>query len=232
MGLSSTPSAELVAAHARAGTLLLPPGLAWTAAPGSNLRSLFEGFAGAWALLGVRVADLLAENAPETTVEMLSDWERVLGLPAPCDTFPTTTPRRRAALLAKLLMDRGPSVAAVLALAGDLGWNVADVSIVEEKAFRAGVGRAGDVLQGEDWAHVWRVVAPIVNPIFADCATATCTDALVDVDNDPLECFLLAAAPAHSILRVEFSAPYTGHAPWTEVTPAPVPLKLSTPQTS
>lgn len=226
MGLNTVPTAAELADYTRAGILLLPPGLAWQPLVGSDLRKLFEGFAGAWARLGIRVADLLLENDPTTAVETLEDWERVLGLPAPCAALSATIARRRAAVVAKLLAKRGPSIGAIKALASDLGWESLSIEIVEEQAFRAGVSTAGDVVQGEDWGHVWRVIAPTVNPIFATCASSTCTDTLVDVDNDPLECFLELVKPAHTVLLVEFSATYTGHAPWTNLTPTPAQLAL------
>lgn len=229
MALGSEPTAELVLEYARAGRALFPRGLAWSDAIGSNLRNLLDGEGRAWARIDGRIADLQAEADPATTTELVEDWERLLGLPDPCPIISTTLQLRRAAILAKLTSDRGLSVGAFIDLAESLGWLAVDITIIEEKAFRTGVSTTGEVLQGEDWAHVWRVVAPVVNPIFAAAGLSAAGDALVAYDNDVLDCFIQNSKPAHTLALVEFTGLYTGYAPWTHLTPNGADLALATP---
>lgn len=101
---------------------LLPPGAAWTREPGSVLSQFLLALADELARVDLRADDLIAEVDPRTTFEMLSDWERVFGLPAPCVPAGQTTTERRNALVAKVTAVGGQSRAYFLAIANALGY--------------------------------------------------------------------------------------------------------------
>jgi uncharacterized protein YmfQ (DUF2313 family) len=63
---------------------LLPPGDALPREPGSRLERLLAVPAGELARVDGRVEALLTESDPSRTAEMLTDWERALGLPDEC----------------------------------------------------------------------------------------------------------------------------------------------------
>ncbi|MCA3288244.1 MAG: DUF2313 domain-containing protein [Roseomonas sp.] len=63
---------------------LLPPGDALAREPGSVLERLLTVPAAELARVDGRVEALLAESDPARTAEMLTDWERALGLPDEC----------------------------------------------------------------------------------------------------------------------------------------------------
>lgn len=63
---------------------LLPQGLAWPRENDARMRALIRGLAEEFARVDALGNDLLREVLPSTTIEMLSDWERVAGLPDNC----------------------------------------------------------------------------------------------------------------------------------------------------
>jgi len=67
---------------------LLPQGLIWTRRHDSNLRRVLEALLYENANVDLRARDLEREAIPKTTSELLTDWERILGLPGPPDPLP------------------------------------------------------------------------------------------------------------------------------------------------
>lgn len=232
MALGENAPAELVAEYARVARALYPRGLAWAEGLGSNLRKLLEGQGDSWGRVDVRAGDLLAESDPRTTSELLTDWERVLGLPAPCSTLPELLQLRRAAIVAKFTGNFGQSKQDFLDLAASLGWDSASITITEERAFRAGISRAGDRAYSEEWAYVWRVTAPEEKPSFFLAGESSAGDRLVETDNELLRCFLEELKPAHTVVLVDFVDPWVGYSPWTDLTPSGAVLELVAPGTS
>ena len=62
---------------------LLPPGLALTQDPASNLTKLLTAFAEVLVGVDASIAGLYDEADPRTTNQLLPDWERVCALPDP-----------------------------------------------------------------------------------------------------------------------------------------------------
>ena len=134
--------------HARAIAQLLPPGAALTRDPDTVLGKLMLGLAGETERLSNRTLDLIEEADPRTTVEMVGDWERILGLPSACGTPPDTLEGRRAAILARLLASGGSSRAALVALAAAMGEHI---RIIERRPIQFGLTCFGDGSEfGED----------------------------------------------------------------------------------
>lgn len=93
--------------YAHAMSALLPVGEVWSRDPDSTLMRIVVALTdvvGRWA---DRVATfLLVEAFPPTSLWLLPDWERVLGLPEPCIPLDDLTIAERQALVAEKLARR------------------------------------------------------------------------------------------------------------------------------
>ena len=177
---------------------LLPPGQAFPRDPGTTLHDLLDGMSIELARVDGRASVLPQEVNPATSAELLSDWERVAGLPDKCSgVLEETLQGRRNALLAKLTSTGGQSSAYFAALAAELGY---DVTIEQFRPFRAGRSVAGDALTNGAWAFTWRVRAPEVTVISFRAGRSAAGEALRAWGNDTLECKFNQLKPAHTIL--------------------------------
>jgi uncharacterized protein YmfQ (DUF2313 family) len=111
--------------HADLLRLLLPPSSIDAWAVSINAELVAEGKA---LDLALGYADMLLQEAdPRTTAAMLADWERVYGLPDPYITaagISQSFAERRAALVAKVVMQGGQSPAFFIGLAASLGYTI------------------------------------------------------------------------------------------------------------
>jgi len=133
---------------------LLPQGAAWPMVMDSVLHRLLRAWAAEFERLDQRAAQLLSETDPAATAEMLSDWERVVGLPDPCVTTTQTVAERRQALEGRLTSVGGQSRDFFIQLAARLGYTVtidefpsaaaATAAGTKRTWFRAGSGAAGE----------------------------------------------------------------------------------------
>ena len=124
---------------------LLPPGRAWPRDPDTAMTATIEGWARAYARVHARQANLVRDSSPATTIELLPEWEKTLGLPDPCLGSSPTLQQRQSQVLARFTDTGGQSIGRLSSYAGKLGYSVA---ITEFAPFRAGVSRAGDALNG------------------------------------------------------------------------------------
>lgn len=142
---------------------LLPPGPAWSRALGSVIGRPMEAMAEALARVHGRAQQLLRESDPRETLEMLPDWERIMGLPDPCAGPTPTIDQRRAQVLARFRQLGGPSAEALEAFAADLG---VIIQIGQVGPFRVGRNTMGDHLGPVEFTHVIKVTAPAPqNPV-------------------------------------------------------------------
>jgi uncharacterized protein YmfQ (DUF2313 family) len=184
---------------------LLPPGKAFPREDGTELHKLLDGMAQELARIDARGERLIVDANPLGAVELLSDWERVTGLPDKCaGTLETTQQGRRNAVVSKLSSTGGQSPAYFIAVAAALGYAV---TIEEFRPFRAGMSRAGDPLTNGGWVHTWRVRAPSVTIIPFRAGQSAAGEALRTWGNDTLECKINQLKPAHTIAQFAFFAP-------------------------
>ncbi len=135
---------------------LLPPGKAWTRDAGMVLTDLLTAFAAGWARIHSRARELLVEAFPDTTEELLPEWEASLGLPDPCAGPLPSVSLRRAQVVERLTNPGGQSVPYFIRFALALGY---EITITEFAAYT--VGRPiGVPIYGEAWSHAWEVSAP------------------------------------------------------------------------
>ncbi|MDD2109305.1 YmfQ family protein [Pseudomonas asiatica] len=182
---------------------LLPLGQAFPRDPGTTLHNLLDGMSTELARVDARAEVLLREVNPATTMEMLTDWERVAGLPDKCaGTLESTVQGRRNALLAKLTATGGQSKDYFIAIAASLGY---EVTIEEFRPFRAGVSEAGDALTNGDWIFTWRMHAPEVTVIPFRAGMSAAGEPLRVWGNDTLVCKIRQLAPAHTAVLFAYN---------------------------
>lgn len=147
---------------------------------------------------------LLDESDPRSTLQMLTDWERVLGLPDACSLgVATTLQERRSAVVAKITARGGSTLAWFQALAVSLGYTV---TIETYKPFRAGISRCGDRLNGgASVRYYWRVRVSGPRTTLFRTGASQAGDKLGKIARaTDLECRLTKLKPAHTYLIVSY----------------------------
>ena len=173
---------------------LMPRGRAWPTEDGAALTRLLAGFSGGLSRNHNRAVDLIDEADPRTTVELLTDWERVCGLPDGCSAVGAgTLTERRNAVVAKITSQGGQSRQFFIGLASSLGYSVA---IDEFNPFTCD-SECEDPCCDEPWRHAWRVNAPEVTVREFTC-DSPCEEPLASWGNRVLECAIGRLKPAHT----------------------------------
>lgn len=180
---------------------LLPRGAAWDIAPGGTFAGLLLAFAAELARIDARALDLLDEADPRTTLELLTDWERLAGLPDACTGAPTEIGERQIALQQKLTGIGGQSRADFIELAARIGY---EIEIEEHRPARVGM-LAEERCKDEAWAFAWTVTIQPVDGLFqAEGFIAhfkvgdPCETRIRGFGSLDLECVISRAAPAHT----------------------------------
>lgn len=178
MGLSAE-------AYARQLKQLLPRGLLWKLEEGSWLSKTLLAISDELARIDGRSDVLVEEWDPRTTVELLADWERVLGQPELGMTLPTTTADRQVNVARAYVAIGGATPAFFVAL-----------------ALRAGFVAAYDEVS----AYTWRLTVTLAQSTVAytlvhqearaDAARAE--DRVESWTVPQLEPVILRAKPAHT----------------------------------
>jgi len=176
---------------------LLPPGQAFPREAGTTLHDLLDGMSIELARVDGRGEALPIEANPASTNELLSDWERVAGLPDKCSgVLEETLQGRKNALLAKLTSTGGQSAAYFIEIAAALGYTV---TIETFKPFRVGRSRVGDLLTNGPWAFTWLIRAPEVSVTSFRVGQSAVGERLRTWGNDSLECKINQLKPAHTV---------------------------------
>lgn len=185
-----------VDAHRQKRASLMPEGVLWPQGAESTTQKLQIAKAEEDARVDATAQQLINESDPRTAFDLLTDWERVCGLPDKCSELTDTLADRRAAVVTKLTGLPSQTPAYYQAMALGLGY---DVTITEFRPFCAGSGQAGEPVLSAAWAHAWQVNAPetTVQSFRADNATAG--EPLRSWGNDKLECVIQQHAPAHTV---------------------------------
>lgn len=177
---------------------LAPPGSALPQSPDSTWQLLLEARAGVFESVDARADVLIEESDPRTAYELLSDWERVAGLPDPCVDREQTIAERRAALLRVLTSTGGASRKYFQELAADLGY---DVTVEDYTAHTV-----GDPVDKPIYGIAWRwafTVRSAEETVTYHAVTGDVGEALATWGNDRLECVIERLKPAHT--RVLFA---------------------------
>ena len=192
-------------AFARLLANLLPSGDAWPEEPDSVQAQAIRALAQTFAALNERGNALIADAFPGTTVELLPEWERSLGLPDECSPLEPTVLMRQRAVVAKLLARGGASIPAITAYARAA---TGDVIAIEQFApFRADASLADDAADEVEWANAWMVSLPGEVTEFPFLADSSYADEPLDVFQQGVtECRLRQVAPAHTRMLFRYGA--------------------------
>ena len=175
---------------------LLPVGAAWEQnAPGSVVSATSDATAGELARVDQRSDDLQNELDPSTATEMLTDWERVLGLPEDCTNVVGTLSQRRAAAAAKYALVGGQSPQYYIDLAAKNGF---EITITEFQLFTMG-SSMGDPITSEADIYSFQVNAPEETIRDFVSGGSQSGDRLREWGNEQLECLINKYKPAHTI---------------------------------
>lgn len=182
---------------------LLPPGEAWTREADSILGRVLAAAGDGLARAHGRALDLLDERDPRSTTELLTDWERVAGLPDECAPDDLTTAERREQLHSRLAGTGGQTVAYLKSVAADLGFDVEirdDFPVATARSLKA-----GDALYGPAWGYALRVTAPSQSIRVFQAGRNAAGDPLRVWGREALmECVIRRDAPAHSPLYFQY----------------------------
>jgi uncharacterized protein YmfQ (DUF2313 family) len=171
---------------------LLPLGAAWPRIADTVLWNFWFVPADTYAAVHASDCTLLAEAYPCGAVDLLPEWEAMVGLPDVCtqDAWPVPIAQQQALVCAKLAARGGQSRAYFIALAAAYGFTV---TITEHPPWRlgrdhlcptGGSGAIGPVGACQFW---WEVTVVASGP----------------VDPAVLTCVLQRAAPAHTVVTVK-----------------------------
>jgi len=179
---------------------LLPPGPAWPRDLESLVTKLLTAFAAEYARVDQRIEDLLNEADPRTTTQLLSDWERVAGLPDVCTGPLDSIAARRDALVARLTNLGGQSRQYYIDLAAALGY---EITITEFRPFTVNSG-VNDPLCSQEWRFVWQVNAA-QDTVRRFTVNSGVDEALASWGNALLECAISRLKPAHTLVQFAYT---------------------------
>lgn len=196
----------IVAKYKQLFRKLFPRGFAWDskAVDGTEFADFIAALSNEPCRVEERGFDFLDEMDPNTTFEMLDNWERLLGIPDECtpDGDPSLFDRR-VRVLQKLTTGGGQNEAFFKLIAQQLGYNVDIFDVEDFKDFRVGAARVGDALTNTTpsneggWAYTFQVKAPAEFVRRFRVGQSTVGDRLVSFENETLECVIRKFAPAH-----------------------------------
>lgn len=189
----------------------MPRGWAWTNEGGSNLDKLVDAQASELERVDAKALDTLRQILPDTTLELLAEYETLTASNSTCGTPPTTIEERRAAVLAKLISQGGASHKYFKDVAKALGFAI---KIRDKfKPFKAGQSRAGDRAMDEGWTFIWNVIGPDTTTRYFRAGKGAAGERLAEFGSDLLECTISNIAPAHTkILYSYFTTEHQGAA--------------------
>ncbi len=142
---------------------------------------------------------LVLQADPRAAVELLTDFERVLG-PDPCgrDLDPLTIEQRQRLAHQRWTGTGGQSMPYMISIAQKLG---VAVTIEEFWPSRAGVLRAGQPLRREGCQFVWRVNIPgLITVTNFKAGASRAGQPLGSFELSSIECELRRVKPAHTEL--------------------------------
>lgn len=183
---------------------LLPPGRAFTRDPSSVLTKVITAIAGMLLTAQLKLEDLLEQADPRRATSMLSDWERLLGLPDQCTPVGLQLADRQRSAFQRLTEQGGQSRPYFIELAELLG--EPGVTITEFKRFTCN-SSCNDPLVIEDDVFSWMVNIPhpALNARFFNC-NSPCDSALQEYTPSVIECALAKRKPAHTSVFFSYSA--------------------------
>lgn len=182
---------------------LLPAGRAWPEESDTTLDALVRAITAAFAEVDLHDANLLDEILPNSTFDLLPDWERVAGLPDSCSVLGATVTVRRASLLEKLVSKPTLNPSEFVRIGRTFG---VEITVEEHDQTRAASSSSLDTSGGR-WRHVWWITIPTSADVQRFNMLSTFDTPFRSVGrNTEMECRLQAASPAHTELFIGYNA--------------------------
>lgn len=175
---------------------LLPEGPAWS---DEIVGRLVTALAIEPARLDSRIADAVREADPRTAVQLLADWERVLGLPDKCTADAALSMAERQGIAsAKFTAQGGQSRAYFIDLAARYG--EPDVTIDEFRPMNCN-DACTSIVYAEKVRYAWRVNIPrnVGLGVPMNCQSL-CTAPLYRWEVSRAECPIRERKPAHTLV--------------------------------
>jgi len=195
---ASTRQASDYAAQMRQ---LLPPGAAFDFPEDGVFASLLLAFGDELARVDARASALYREADPRAALELLPDWERVLGLPDDCTGEPDGALERQVAVHQKITGVGGQDRGSFEEIAARLGY---EIEIEEHRPLRAGA-LVNDRSKGEAWAFAWTARIQPTDDVFIEREFIAhlkvgdpCNRRIRGFGALDIECVIRRAAPAHT----------------------------------
>ena len=180
---------------------LLPAGRAWPEEADTTLDALVRAMASQVAEVDRSASNLLTEILPNTTFNLLPEWERVAGLPDICSVLGSSITIRRASLLEKLVTKPNLNVTEFERIGRTFG---AVITVEELDQVRADAIVGLDTSGGK-WRFVWWIGIPLSADLRYFRMTSRVNERFATFErNTELECRLENAAPAHTELVVGY----------------------------
>jgi len=181
---------------------LMPRGRVWRRDASSMLSALMLALAPTWTRNARAAAQVLLDASPDTTTNLLGEWEWSLGLPDACTAANPSVEQRQAAVRAKWGARGGLTIAYFTALAADLGFTITITEFAPST-----VDMSCDLPLSEPaWAFVWEVTAPQAVSFYFSVDQTGVDDALETYDAGELVCRVTADAPAETFVFFTFSS--------------------------
>lgn len=162
----------------------MPRGVIWSREPSKNLYKYAAGYAPRLEAVELSAEGLLLEMRPETTFQMLPEWETYLGLPE-CNVAGQTFESRRTAVIEKYHRKGGLQTWNIEKLAADLGFEVEVQELFPHHCLRG----CDYPLYEEKYRHLLRIYVKGITQAYATCLD-DCLTPLVSQTAAILECTL------------------------------------------
>lgn len=136
---------------------LLPRGAAWPRDLGRVLTSFWQAIGDTLAAHAASAAHLLVDAFPPTTVQLLPEWQKTLGLPDPAWPPAPTPAEQQDQVWIKFVVVGGQSAGYFTDLAASFGESV---TVKSRAPFRCGQSKCGQTCGTTEQFFVWDVEAP------------------------------------------------------------------------
>lgn len=182
---------------------LLPAGPAWDPELIPELEKVLSGLALELARIDARAFDLINEMDPAGVSELVSDWEKVMGLPDPCLGESSAFEDRRLAVRQRLVAVGGQSRAYFIEIAIRQGYPAS--TITEHRAPRFGRSRFGAAHFGT-WSaqFMWTLNSGPRRRLGRRFGASYWGERFGTNPSGALECVIRRSAPAHTLEFIDY----------------------------
>ncbi|MEW9901651.1 YmfQ family protein [Pseudomonas putida] len=183
---------------------LLPLGPAWDPELVPEVDLALEGVSQEFARIEARVVAALNEMDASGVSELVPDWEAVMGLPDPCLGNNPSFEDRRLSVQQRLTAIGGQDIAYLISLAVEQGYP--NATITEYRTPRFGRARFGPSRFGTWKAQfLWTLHTGDRQRVGRRFGASYWGERFGMNPGNALECVIRRAAPAHTIVNIDFT---------------------------